>query len=108
MAELIELRNKGVSWNNLSIIYGVDVRILQRQAIGALALGKEYFKNDTKRKAIDKKLLFMRKLGFSLVSVYEHETMYGVLSRDAVALRGRAASNRRKQQIEAKREVRRF
>lgn len=82
MAECIELRNKGVSWGNLSCIYSVSTKVLQVQCINSLIYGVEYFENERLKQAADKKMRFLRKLGFSLVSLYELQAMYGVLSPD--------------------------
>lgn len=86
VAECIELRRKGVSWGNLSCIYGVHTKRLQVIAINALIYGMEYFTNERLRQAADKKMRFMRKLGFSLVPLYELQAMHGVLSPDELVL----------------------
>lgn len=86
IAECIELRRKGVSWGNLSFIYGVHTKRLQVIAINALIYGMEYFENERLRQAADKKMRFLRKLGFSLVPLYELQAMHGVLSPDELVL----------------------
>lgn len=82
MAECIELRAKGVSWNNLSLIYGKDYKVILVEAINALIYGREYFTDERLKKAADKKMRYLRKLGFSLIRLYELQAMYGVLSPD--------------------------
>lgn len=98
MAECIELRKKGVSWGNLSCIYGVSTKVLQVQCINSLIYGVEYFENERLKQAADKKMRFLRRLGFSLVPLYELQAMHGVLSPDELVFGLESKSTGGKQQ----------
>lgn len=106
MAECIELRAKGVSWNNMALIYGKDHRVIVTKALNALTYGKEYFTNAKLRKAADKKVRFLRKLGFSTVYLYELQALYGVLSPDELVLGLRPKATNSKQPYKAQRKTR--
>ena len=102
----MELRAKGVSWNNLALIYGKDYKVLLTEAVNASIYGVEYFTDERLRKAADKKMRFLRKLGFGLVHLYELQTMYGVLSPDELVLGLRPKAADRKQPHKAQRKTR--
>lgn len=106
MAECMELRAKGVSWNNLSMVYGKDYKVLLTEATNASIYGVEYFTDERLRKAANKKMRFLRKLGFSIIHLYELQAMYGVLSPDELVLGLRPKAANSKQPHKAQRKTR--